>query len=238
MIKNIQAAIGAKPDGAIGTQTMSDIACRLGAIREPLTLSIYGAPVIIARDILPISTPRTGVSAYANAISGSFTMPQAVGPRVPISILISSGKVIRELACHADAGYPEAVLYREINGAFGIALAKDVSELPPGLSWAVGGVGLLAFYDPPGQGFKRIGSMDFSDVLRSTGHTMIGVKNGHVFLIYCAAMTGQGVNNLAKLLGLEMAIMLDGGHLAAINGGGSFAKINTGQVQGYIIQAI
>jgi hypothetical protein len=91
MIKNIQRAIGAKPDGAIGTQTMSDIACRLGAVSEPLTLSIYGAPVIIARDILPISTPRSGVSAFANSISGSFTMPQAVGPRVPISILISGG---------------------------------------------------------------------------------------------------------------------------------------------------
>ena len=36
----------------------------------------------------------------------------------------------------------------------------------------------------------------------------------------------------------ELAVMLDGGHVAAINGAESFAKINTSQAQYYLIQAV
>ena len=49
-------------------------------------------------------------------------------------------------------------------------------------------------------------------------------------------MTGRKVDEHCRKLGLELAVMLDGGHVAAINGAESFAKINTSQIQYYMIQ--
>jgi hypothetical protein len=239
MIKGIQSAIGAVVDGQIGTQTLSDIACKLNADCFPLTLSIYGAPVIICNDLSVIASPGKGVEAYANSINGSFTMPQKVGGMVPISICVSNGAVKCPTACHSNAGYPESVLFRRKNGFFGIARVKNVSELPPDLRWAVGGMGLLDKYDPAAEGFKKIGNQDFySTVAYDTGHALLGVKNNRIYLIYCASMTGPEVNAFAKKLGLEKAVMLDGGHLAAINGADTFSRVNTGVTQGYVLQGI
>lgn len=231
MIKAIQTAIGANADGEIGTQTMSDIACKLGAKCFPLTLKIYGMPVIIAEDIKPFS-PRKALSNYANAISGSFYSAGKNGI-VPCSIMIADGKTIVADACHADRGLPESVLYRLNTGAFGIARVRNASALPSGVLWAVGGLGLLGNYNPAAEGFTGA----FADVLRDTNHTMLGVKNSRVYMVYCASMTAAQVNVFAKTLGLEYAIQLDGGHVAAINGGESFAKINLSTTQYYAIQA-
>ena len=107
-------------------------------------------------------------------------------------------------------------------------------ELPDGVKWAVGGMGLLDLYSPQEEGF----SGQYADVLRRTNHTALGVKDGMVYLIYCAGMTGREVGEHCRKLGLELAIMLDGGHVAAINGAESFAKINTGQIQYYMIQGV
>ena len=64
---------------------------------------------------------------------------------------------------------------------------------------------------------------------------MLGIKNNMCYLVYCADMTAIQVNNFAKKLGLEMAVMLDGGHLAAINS--ESARINCGTKQLYVIEA-
>ena len=226
MIKAVQKAVGAIVDGSIGTQTMSDIAVRLKADCFPLGLTIYSQPVIIAKDCVPMSV-KAPLSQYANAISGSFNNGGG-----PCSILITGGKVICNLSCHYTANQsPESVIYRLTDGTFGIKRVRNTNELPGTVLWAVGGMGLLGNYDPNAEGFKGI----FSDVLRKTGHTMIGVKNGYVYLVYCADMTAIQVNNFAKKLGLEMAVMLDGGHLAAINS--ESTRINTGTRQLYVIQA-
>jgi len=95
-------------------------------------------------------------------------------------------------------------------------------------------MGLLDFYDPNAEGFVGV----YSDVLRDTNHAVLGIKNGHVYMVYCASMTAAQVNAFAKKLGLEKAIMLDGGHIAGINGEESFAKINTVITQYYLIQGI
>lgn len=227
LIKGIQAATGALVDGEIGTQTLSDIACCLGAECFPLTLQIYGAPVIIAPNIVPFAAKGKSASRFTNCMSGSF-----LSGTTPWSILIQDGNVIRREACHAEYGKPESVLYRLTDGTFGIARARNVSELPEGIRWAVGGLGLLDNYNPTAEGF----SGRFSDVLRRTNHTMLGVKNGYCFMVYCANKTAAEANKFARQLGLQIAIMLDGGHVAAINGGESFARINTSQRQYYMIQ--
>ena len=236
MIKSIQGAIGALVDGEIGTQTMSDIACKLGAIDAPLTLEIYGMPVIIARNIVPFEGNGATVTAYNNVISGSF-----LSGTKPCSILVQDGIVRQKYACHYPYyGKPESVIYRLKTGEFGIKRVKTTDELPDNVRWAVGGLGLLGNYAPVTEGFTTLyynnKATDFSDVLRSANHTVLGVKNGYCYLVYCKTMTAYQVNAFAKKLGLEMAIMLDGGHVAAINGAETFAKINTNQKQYYMIQ--
>ena len=227
MIKAVQTAVGAIADGSIGTQTMSDIACRLNADCFPLGISVYNQPIIIAKELCPISA-RAPLSKYENAISGSFNDGGA-----PCSILIAGGFISESTSCHYwDDRSPESVLYRKMDGTIGIVRAKTVDDLPNGISWAIGGMGLLDSYNPSAEGFKG----RFSDVLRRTAHTMVGTKNGFLYLVYCADMTALQVNNFAKKLGLEMAIMLDGGHLAAINS--ESTKINTGTRQLYVVQAV
>ena len=227
MIKAVQKAVGAIPDGSIGAQTMSDIAVKLGADCFPLGISIYGQPCIIAPDIIPISA-RGPLENYSQAISGSFNDGGA-----PCSILVANSFIVCSTSCHYwDDKSPESVIYRDLTGQFGMVRAQTVADLPDGLSWAVGGMGLLGCYNPAKEGFKG----RFSDVLRKTNHTMLGVKNGMVYMVYCTNMTATQVNNFASKLGLEMAIMLDGGHLAAINS--ESTQINCGQRQLYVIQAV
>ena len=53
--------------------------------------------------------------------------------------------------------------------------------------------------------------------------------------VYCKAMTAQQVNAFARdKLKLEYAVMLDGGHVAAING--AYNKINTQTRQFYAVR--
>lgn len=237
MVKAIQSAIGAIVDGEIGTQTVSDIACLVGADCFPLTLKIYNAPVIIAEELLPFEPKGASLSAYTNTINGSF-----YASNKPCSILVTDGRTVSRYACHATFNKPETVLYKLKTGLVGIQLAQSVDELPAGLKWAVGGFGLLDYYDPKGQGFAKITyngrTEDFSDVIRKTNHTMIGFKNDHFYMVYCENMTAASVNAFAKKLGLKYAIMLDGGHVAGINGSESFAKINTKLSQYYMIQGV
>ena len=59
-----------------------------------------------------------------------------------------------------------------------------------------------------------------------------------MYLIYIKNKTGAEVNAFCRdKLMLDHAVMLDGGHVAAINGDESFAKINTTQ-QFYMIQGV
>ena len=229
MFKAIQKAIGAQENGWIGTQTMSDIAVKVGAKCWPVTLRMYSMPVIIAEDIV-VSNPKSGCKNYKNSLSGSFSYQ-----RKPCSILINKSTVLCSSACHAFLDKPESVLYRENNGRFGIKRCKSSSELPSSLRWAVGGMGLLDMYNPTAEGF----SGPYADVLRTTNHTVLGVKNDMCYLLYCKNMSASQINTHCKdKMKFEMAILLDGGHVAAINGEESFAKINTSQAQYSLIQAV
>ena len=229
MVKAIQTAVGARADGYIGEQTMTDIAVKVGADCWPLTMEIYDMPVIIGRDIVACN-PKAPCSWYTNCLSGSFSYNQA-----PCSILVNSGKMIGGSACHAFNNQPESVLYRLYDGSFGIKRCLYSTELPENTKWAIGGLGLLDMYDPEEEGFTGA----YSDVLRDTNHTVLGMKNNMCYLIYCKSMTGAQVNAFCKdKMKLEMAIMLDGGHVAAINGTEDFSKINTSQTQYYLIQAV
>lgn len=229
MFKAIQKAIGAQENGWIGTQTMSDIAVKVGANCWPITLKMYNMPVIISEDII-VSNPKSGCKNYKNSLSGSFSYQKK-----PCSIMINNGEEIWGAACHAWLNKPETVIYRTTSNKFGIKKCKYSTELPSGIKWAVGGMGLLDKYNPTEEGFTGT----YADVLRTTNHTVLGIKNNMCYLLYCKNMSGSQINTFCKdKMKFEMAILLDGGHVAAINGEESFAKINTSQVQYYLIQAV
>ena len=220
MIKAIQRSVGALENGWIGNQTLSDIAAKLGADCWPLNVELYGQPCILARDIEPVNMsgplPR-------NAISGSFSWQGQ-----PCSILVRGGKVVRGMSCHYPR--PESVLYKTRDGAVRIARVSSAAALGD-VVWAVGGLGLLDRYDPAAEGFTGA----YSDVLRKTNHTVLGYKGGMLYGVYCRSMTAQQVNALCRdKLKLEYAVMLDGGHVAAING--ACNKINTQTRQFYAVR--
>ena len=220
MIKAIQRSVGALENGWIGNQTLSDIAARLGANCFPLNVELYGQPAILARDIDPLNLsgplPR-------NAISGSFSWQGQ-----PCSILVRGGRTVRSMSCHCPT--PESVLYKTRDGAVRMARVSSAAALG-GVVWAVGGMGLLDRYAPAAEGFTGA----YSDVLRKTNHTVLGYKGGLLYGVYCRSMTAQQVNAFVRgKLKLEYAVMLDGGHVAAIHA--ACSKINTNQRQYYAVR--
>lgn len=220
MIKAIQRSVGALDNGWIGNQTLSDITAKLGADCWPLNVELYGQPCIIARDIDPLNLSGR---LPENSISGSFSWQGA-----PCSILVRGGRVVRGMSCHYPT--PESVLYKTRDGAVRIARVASAAELGD-VVWAVGGMGLLDRYDPAAEGFTGA----YSDVLRKTNHTVLGYKGGMLYGVYCRSMTAQQVNAFCRdKLKLTLAVMLDGGHVAAING--ACNKINTNQRQFYAVR--
>ncbi len=220
MIKAIQRSVGALDNGWIGNQTLSDIAAKLGADCFPLNVELYGQPAILARDIDPLNLSGR---LPENSISGSFSWQGA-----PCSILVRGGRVVRGMSCHCPT--PESVLYKIAGGAVRIARVSSAAALG-GAVWAVGGMGLLGNYNPAAEGFTG----RFADVLRKTNHTVLGYKGGMLYGVYCRSMTAQQVNAFCRdKLKLEYAIMLDGGHVAAIHA--ACSKINTNQRQYYAVR--
>ena len=220
MIRAIQRSVGALDNGYIGNQTMSDIAAKLGADCWPINVELYGQPCILARDIEPVNMSGP---LPKNAISGSFSWQGQ-----PCSILVRGGKVVRDWSCHYPT--PESVLYKTTDGAVRIARVASAAALGD-VVWAVGGLGLLDRYDPAAEGFTGA----YSDVLRKTNHTVLGYKGGMLYGVYCRSMTAQQVNAFCRdKLKLTRAVMLDGGHVAAIHG--ACSKINPQTRQFYAVR--
>jgi hypothetical protein len=235
LFKGIQRACGSYDNGIIGNQTMTELAINVGAKCFPTTQLIYKQPTIVGNDLV-VFDPNGPLKNYANSMLGSFTFPRAT---TPCSIMVGGGKVIFNDACRAWKGYPEAVMYKHKNkikmGEF-----KYASQLPNGTEWAVGGFGLLDYWNPSGQGFKVIDGKDYyNTVAYKTNHNVLGYKLGKVWGVYFKNMTATQVNAMCRDKFLfEHAIMLDGGGLAAINGAERFAQININKVQGYALQFV
>lgn len=221
-----QRCVDAVEDNSVGMQTIVDTLCRLDADVFPVNVTMFNHPVIVARDARPAAV-NAPLKNYATAVSGSFSSDHK-----PCSILVADGQTVCGYACHAWLGKPESVLYRLDNGTFGMKLATYSTELPSCVRWAVGGCGLIDFYNPAAEGFTG----QYADVLRRTNHTYIGTKGKFVYLGYCKNMTAIEVNNYVKKLKLDYAVLLDGGHVAAINAADD--KINTSQTQYYIVQGV
>ena len=231
LITAVQRAVGAFDNGYIGTQTLSDIAVKLGADCFPLTVKMYGYPTIMAKNIILFS-PKSPLKGFSNSMLGSFTYPRAI---TPCSILVNDGKALCANSCHAHIGKPESVIYKTETGKVGITRALSTKDLPSKTITAIGGMGLGDNYDPVAEGFTGA----YADVLRNTDHNVIGYKNKMWYGIYFSGLTGQRINEIVKTkFKFEYALLLDGGGLAAINGDETFARINVNAKQGYAIQFV
>jgi hypothetical protein len=233
----LQKAIGALENGWIGNQTLTEMAIPLCPEIFPVTVEMYGQPVIVGKDIL-LFDPGGGLSGYEFSLSGSFTYPSG---KTPCSIMVNDGKTICGSASHAWLGFKESVIYEKNDGAVAICRAAYDTEIPDrqNVKWAVGGAGLLHNHNPKLEGFSKFTvdgkAYDYSDVWRRTNHTVLGVKNGWKYGVYCKNMTGPEINAFCRdKMKFDIAILLDGGHIAAINS--ADFKINTAQSQGYAIQ--
>lgn len=173
---------------------------------------------------------------YANCISGTFQYQNAAN-----AILVYGGKVISNLSAHGWLGYPDTCLIYYKDGAFAV---KRLVSIPAAelqrVEWAISGVGLLDMYAPTAEGYCKIRkngkTYNYSDVLRRTNHTAIGVKSGKVYGFYLSNMTGAEVNAYMKKQDMDFAIMLDGGHIAAVNC--TRAQKNASQKQHNILQFV
>lgn len=227
MIKSIQKKLGALDNGVVGNQTMSDIAIEVGADCFPLNVTLYSQPCLIAKDIEPLN-PNGG--SPANSISGSFSYQSK-----PCSVLVQNGKLVYGAGCHwFTSKKPESVIYRAKDGKVRIARVTYIDKPTidgNSVVWAVGGMGLLDNYDPTAEGFTGA----YSDVLRKTNHTVLAYRNGMMYGVYFKNMTAAQINTACKdKFKFEYAILLDGGHVAAING--ACDKINTSQKQYYAVK--
>ena len=192
----------------------------------PFPATVSGNQLIIANDVIPAAVCAP-LKNYANAISGSFSFEKK-----PCSILVAWGNTIREDACHAHIGKPESVFYRYPDGRFGIGRFSHARDLPKGIVWAIGGLGIAPWYDPELEGF----SGKYADVLRKTEHTFVGAKGSVCFLGLVHDSDAEGVRDYVRKLDLDFAVMLDGGSVAAINCVDHI--INAERKQYYIIQAV
>ena len=154
---------------------------------------------------------------YSNCISGTFQHNNAAN-----AILISNGRVISNTSAHGWLGFPDSVIMCLTDGTIAIdRLVSIPEEKLAQVKWAISGMGLLDNYNPSLEGYSRIVKgnkiYDYSDVLRRTCHTALGVKDGEVYGFYLNNMTAAEVNDYLKEQGMQSGIMLDGGHVAAIN---------------------
>lgn len=173
---------------------------------------------------------------YRNCISGVFQHLNKAN-----AILIYGKRIIGNSSAHSWLGFPDSCLLYNKNGTFAVKRITNVkSEELDKINWAISGVGLLDMYNPTLEGYAKIRknekTYDYSDVLRRTNHTAIGVKDNKVYGLYLSNMNAYQVNNYCKKLNLEKAIMLDGGHIAAANT--DIAKANSYQKQHNIIQFV
>lgn len=239
LIRETQKNLGVKADGIIGNATFADLVGRLCPEILPATLEMYGVPVIVGKDMIPFS-PGGALSGYANTISGTFTYPRATTP-CSIQFHENAGALCTS-ACHAWLDYPESVLYRTRSGEMGIKRVKSLREIKPSLRWAIGGVGLLGNYNPKAEGFCKIEqggkTYDYSDVLRKTNHTVLGIKGDLVYGILFKNKTAAEINGYCRdKFQFDLAIMLDGGtDISAFNGVG--IKQNANRKQGSAVQFI
>lgn len=135
----------------------------------------------------------------------------------PNGILIQDGKILCENASHAWRGYPQAILYCDIEGKVGYNVVKSAKAFPNlnRVKWCIGGFTLLGHSTPDKEGFNGA----YRDVLRSTYKTSIGYSENDNKIVLGVHLVPTNYENQMldmKSTGCKYAIGLDGGGSSAL----------------------
>jgi hypothetical protein len=141
------------------------------------------------------------------------------------------GKWKRKSSTHDWLKQPETVIYVNKAGEVKAQRCLVNYEIKEDVVHAIGGLGLHN-YDPKLEGFKG----PYADVLRNTYHTAIGHDGNEWIGLYAKGTALQIKDIMMDKLGCKIAIMLDGGHIAAINS--KEKQANLKQIQNNMIQFI
>lgn len=117
------------------------------------------------------------------------------------------------------------------DGTVGVKKVKYTSQLPK-CKWAIGGCGMITptGYDPETEGFTGI----YSDILRKANKTVIGYKDGYVYLIVGKTIAHSELLKLLKKMGLEYAISIDGGSSSCMKYNGKLLLSTTRVINNWV----
>lgn len=184
--------------------------------------------VIRGTKIIPIhSLNKANCSWYANCLSGTFQYKN-----VTSSMFCAWGKWKRKSSTHDWLKQPETVIYQNKKGDIRAVRALYASEIKDDVVHAIGGMGLHN-WNPKVEGF--VGK--YADVLGKNAHTALGHNGKEYIGVYFKSATAEEIKKvMLDELKCNIAILLDGGHIAAINFGD--VKENVNQAQNNMIQII
>jgi len=207
-IKAIQKGLGTYEDGFIGDQTIDVLYRQFANVQYPYSDKFFNAILIFGKPDKLELLQDSKLTNKEYCMSGTFSWN-----RKPISIYINDGVIINDTACHKEEGFSETIMYYD--GKIKLKRARTAQELPD-CKWAIGGCSLV---DAKLDGFTRINaSVDYSDVLRKTSHTILAYTTTEIVGIYYCGNYSQIQDLVFNKLKLKGGILLDGGHIAAING--------------------
>lgn len=245
MVKQVQRNLDTRDDGdpARHTWTVFLLETTPKSIINkllPFAIAAFGEWLAFADPLKcnPFDGNGKRVKDFANCVSGSFSYNKE-----PISIMISKGETIRAYSCHYWCDRPESVFCVYKDGTINVQRVKFDWELEnrDQILWAVGGAGMMNNFAPIEEGFTRVewkGKVHyFQDVWRDTSHIILAADSrGFINVGY---VTGQNYNEMVAWLikigaDPDKVILLDGGHVTAINI--EDKKANLYQAQYYMIQ--
>lgn len=181
--------------------------------------------VITGKNIIPIhSLNKQTCAHFLETISGTFQYQN-----VTSSMLCVWGKWKRSSSTHDWLKQPETVIYITKSGEVKSQRCLTKNEIKDDVLHAVGGLGLHN-YDPKVEGF--IGK--YADVIAYNNHTSLGWDGQQWFGVYFTGTAEELRDYMMNVLKCKFAILLDGGHIAAINS--KDKKINLKQKQNNMIQ--
>ena len=193
----------------------------------PVTLQSFRNLKYVSVDPLNVSVFVQNKNIYncdaKNAMNGTFFWDGN-----PNGILIQDGKVLCSGASHAWRGFPQAVIYCDIEGKVGMSVIKSAIEFPHvnRVKWAIGGFTLTGINSTPSkEGFNA----QYADVLRNTFKTSVGYNNATnkiILGVHVVSTSYETQINDMKSLGCKYAIGLDGGGSSTIKIDGS-VKLHT-----------
>jgi hypothetical protein len=226
-IKAVQKHYHALEDGSFGEQLLDSIYRRTPYATYPYDATFYGATVLVSDTILPVhSLNKIGCGALSNCISGTFQYRN-----VTSSMFCVDGNWKRKSSTHDWLKQPETVIYITKEGEIKSQRCLVSAEIKDDVMHAAGGLGLHN-WNPTLEGFAG----QYADVLRDTYHTALGHDGVSWIGVYAKGTGAQIKDLMINKLKCEIAIMLDGGHIASVNT--KSKQSNLGQVQNNMIQFI